>query len=336
MNDVFSSDAFSVVELTQAINKQPFVPGQVGKLGLFKERGVSTTTVAIEEKNGVLYLVPTSRRGAPGTQNQNSKRTLRKFSIPHLQVNDTILADEVQDVREFGTTGELQTVQSVINDRLGTMTVSLDATLEHLRIGSIKGQILDSDGSTVLYDLFTEFGVSQESEVDFDLDNANPADGVVRKTCAGIIRTIANNLGGLPFEGVHAFCGSTFFDQLVAHPEVRETYLNQAQAAQLRDGYAFGKVSFGGITFEEYRGAVGGVTFVDTDKCHLFPVGAPGLFMTYFGPADYMDAVNAPGLPRYAKSAQDAGFGKWVSIEAQSNPLPLCTRPNVLIQAKRT
>jgi hypothetical protein len=58
--------------------------------------------------------------------------------------------------------------------------------------------------------------------------------------------------------------------------------------------------------------------------------------MNYFGPADYLDAVNAPGLPRYAKAAPDAGFGKWVSIEAQSNPLPLCTRPNVLIQAKRT
>jgi hypothetical protein len=36
----------------------------------------------------------------------------------------------------------------------------VDATLEHLRIGAIKGQILDADGPAVIYDLFTEFGVT--------------------------------------------------------------------------------------------------------------------------------------------------------------------------------
>jgi Phage major capsid protein E len=46
---------------------------------------------------------------------------------------------------------------------------------EHLRVGAIKGKILDADGSAVIYDLFTEFGVSQHTEIDFDLDNASPA-----------------------------------------------------------------------------------------------------------------------------------------------------------------
>ena len=68
-------------------------------------------------------------------------------------------------------------MQAVVNDRLAMMAMKHDATLEHLRIGAIKGQILDADGTTILYDLFDEFGVSQQAEVDFDLDNNAPAPG---------------------------------------------------------------------------------------------------------------------------------------------------------------
>jgi hypothetical protein len=334
--DIFSQDAFGAVELTNAINKLPFIPGRVGQLGIFANRGVATTAVSIEEREGVLYMVPTSQRGAPGTQNKTGKRTLRKLAIPHLQVNDTILADEVQNVRSFGSENELQSLQMVVNQRLETMAQSLDVTIEHLRLGAIKGQILDSDGSTVIYNLFTEFGVSQEPEVDFDLDNANPAAGALRKKCASVIRKIANNLGAAPLTRVHALCGDNFFDDLVAHPEVRETYLNQSQASELREGYVYGTLNFGGVTFENYRGSVGGTSFIDTDKCHLFPVGVPGLFMNFFGPADYAERVNSIGLPRYAKQAADPMFNKFVSLEAQSNPLPICTRPKVLMQGKRT
>ena len=52
--DIFSSSAFSMVALTDAINKMPFVPGRIGQLGLFREQGVSTTSVMIEEREGSL------------------------------------------------------------------------------------------------------------------------------------------------------------------------------------------------------------------------------------------------------------------------------------------
>ena len=35
MLDVFNSSAFSVVEMTAAINKAPFVPTRIQELGLF-------------------------------------------------------------------------------------------------------------------------------------------------------------------------------------------------------------------------------------------------------------------------------------------------------------
>jgi len=334
--DIFNSDAFSVLSLTDAINNVPFIPGQVMGLGLFQEQGVSTTSVMIEEKDGVLYLVENKPRGAAGQRNQTNKRRARSLIIPHLPVNDTVLADEVQNVRAFGSENQLEGVQSVINGRMTTMSQSLDATVEHLALGAVKGQILDSDGNTVIYDLFTEFGVNQASEVDFDLDAASPASGALRKKCTGVLRTISTNLGAATVKSAHAFCGSAFFDDLISHTEVRETYLAQQEAAQLRGGYYGERFTFGGITWEEYRGSVGGVDFIDTNKCHIFPVGVPGLFKLYYGPADYMETVNTIGLPKYMKQAADSKFNKFVELEAQSNPLPLCTRPKALIKGKRT
>lgn len=341
--DVFNSDAFGLVTLTDAINKVPFVPGRLGQMGLFAETGISTLTVMIEEKDGVLYLVENKKRGDSGKQNKESKRKARSLAATHLPVEDRINADEIQGVRSFGSMDQAQAIQDVVNSRLLTMSNSLDATLEHLRVGAIKGVILDADGTTEIYNLFTEFGVSQETEVDFDLDAASPASGVLRKKCAGVVRKIADNLGAAPFTGVHCLCGDAFFDDLLAHAEVVDSYKGTPMAQVLREGFVYpnglkiyGAFEFGGIVFENYRGSVGGVSFVNTDKAHFFPVGVPGLFKTYFAPANYAETVNTIGLPKYAKVSPDPRFQKFVDLEAQSNPLPICTRPKVLMKAKRT
>jgi hypothetical protein len=90
------------------------------------------------------------------------------------------------------------------------------------------------------------------------------------------------------------------------------------------------------IVFEEYRGRVGTVDFTDASKAYFFPVGVPGLFRQYNAPADFVETANTIGLPRYAKQAVDQQFARWVMLHVQSNPLPICTRPRVLIKGKRT
>jgi hypothetical protein len=73
----------------------------------------------------------------------------------------------------------------------------------------------------------------------------------------------------------------------------------------------------------------------DASKAYLFPVGVPGLFQQYNAPADFVETANTIGLPRYAKQAVDQQFARWVMLHVQSNPLPICTRPRVLIKGKR-
>jgi len=332
MLDIFQNNAFSVTSLTDAINKLPFVPGKVGQLGIFQESGVSTTSIMIEEREGSLTLIPTSHRGGPAAQNKNEKRKARSLIVPHIALEDTIMADEVQDVRSFGSENALQSVQAVVNNRLSEMTTKHDATLEHLRIGALKGKILDADGVTVLYDLFTEFGVTPYSEIDFDLDTVAPVSGTIKKICHGIKRKIEDALGAAPYVSIHAFCSQSFFDALVTHPEVTAAYDRYQESIFLRTGQARGQFDFGGIVFEEYRGSIGGVDFIPDGKAHFFPVGTPGLFRQYNAPADFVETVNTIGLPRYAKQAIDDEFARWVKLHTQANPLPICTRPQVLMK----
>jgi hypothetical protein len=339
MLDIFKSDPFTVFSLTDAINQVPFVPGHVGRLGLFRARSVNTLSIGIEEKNGILTLVAPTPRGGPGQTIDKSKRNLRMLAVPHFQIDDAIMADEVQGVRAFGSETELETVMGKVDERMVQHSQSFDATEEYHRVGAIKGIVTYADGTTL--NLFNAFDVTQENEIDFDLDNATPADGILRKKCAAVYRTIASNLDGVPFGGVRALCGDAFFDDLIAHKEVRETYLAQTEASDLRRGYVdsgqsgvFGTFVFGDIIWENYRGSVGGQAFVNTDKCHLFPTGAPGLFESVYAPADYIETVNTMGKRLYMNQFPMSN-NKGIDIEVQSNALQYCKRPKTLMLGKR-
>ena len=112
-----------------------------------------------------------------------------------------------------------------------------ETTFEYHLFNGIQGLVKDPrDGATVV-NYFTEFGIAPAAEVDFDLDNATPASGALRKRCQAMIESVEDTLGGLAAGQIQlrAECGSAFFADLVAHKEVRETYLHTAAAADLRN-----------------------------------------------------------------------------------------------------
>jgi len=88
MINPFTTDGFSLVALTDAINVIPNMYGKTNELGLFTEKGVRTRTVIVDEKNGVLNLLPTRPVGAPGTEAIKGRRKVRSFVIPHIPHED--------------------------------------------------------------------------------------------------------------------------------------------------------------------------------------------------------------------------------------------------------
>lgn len=330
--DIFNNDAFSVQSLTKAINLTPYQPMLIGSMGLFSEEGITTTTLSIEKRGTTLSLVPTAARGAPGRPESNDKSTLVPISTVHLPQRGAVVADEVQNVRAFGSETELETVQNLVNNKLAKMRRNLDVTIEWQRIGAIKGQVLDSDGTTVLLDLNTAFGTSQQTK-DLVLDNDATK---VKQKIVEATRLVETALGGVMHGGMIALCGTAFFDALVGHPAVEKAYdrylesqfLRTTQRNQEGTGPGF---PFVGVQWQEYKGAVSNQTFVGANDAYLIPMGVPDLFVTHFAPADYMETVNTVGLPYYAKQEM-MRMNKGVELEAQSNPISICTRPNVVVK----
>lgn len=327
---VFEDEAFSVSSLTAAINEEEFVPGRISSLGLFTEDGVTTTVIQIEKEGDALKLVEAGERGSDGQVVTTDRRNLIPFNTVHLPQRSTLLADEIQNIRAFGSQTELESVEAVVAKLLRKHRRQLDATHEFHRIGAIKGLILDADGSTVLVDLFERFGLAQQ-EVNFAL---NVADTPLQIKCLDVQDKIEEALGAASYTGVRVLCGKNFWSSLIVHKAIKETYLNSQQAAALR-GDPRDAFDFGSCTFERYRGKVGTVAYVGDDEAYAVPEGVVDLLITNFAPADYMDTVGTMGLPYY--SAQELlGMNKGVKIESQSNPLHLCTRPRACIKLKRS
>ena len=324
--DIFNNDAFSVSNLTQAINDQPHQPTRLGEMGLFEESGISTTSLMVERVGNTLQLVQTSPRGSIGAGKEDDKRKLISINTVHLQRNDAIVADKVQNVRAFGSESELQTVQSIVADKLGDLRRDMDVTLEWHRIGALKGLLLDADGSTLM-DMFTVFGLSQQThDIALDIDATKVQIKIVEA-----VRKMETVLGAKVYNGVHVLCSPEFFDAMVGHPAVVEAYQRWLDGAFLRDDHRASGFQFAKCTFEEYRGTVGATRFIAANKAYMFPKGVRGMFKAHYAPADYMETVNTIGLPYYAKQ-ELMRMNKGVEIEAQTNPIFFNTQPNAVIE----
>ncbi len=325
-----SNDVFNLTTLTEAINILPNQYGKIGQMGLMPNKGIRTRSIVVEERNGSLNLLPTQQPGGPAYVADRAKRKVRSFAIPHIPYDDLIMPEEIQGIRAFGAESEMQTIANVVNDHLQMMKNKHAITLEHLRMGALKGIILDADGST-LYDLYTEFGITQKT-VSFALGTPTTD---VKSKCLEVLRYLEDNLKGEYMNGVHALVSSEFFDALTSHKTVKEAYERWQDGAAFREDMRSG-FTYGGITFEEYRGQAtdkdGTVRrFIAANEGHVFPLGTSQTFRTYFAPADFNETVNTIGQPLYAKQMA-CDFERGVRLHTQSNPLPMCLRPSILVK----
>lgn len=328
MVDIWDGEGFTIQSLTAAINNEPYRPGQISALGIFDEDGVTTTRISIEERNGKLSLVEPSQRGGPGETIGDDDRQLVPFDIDHYERNDSVLADEVQNVRAFGTEDSLETIQDRVERKGKRHAQDLTMTLEHQRVGAIKGIVTSKSGKT-LHNLYSRFGIAVPGAVTLELD--------VEATKVGhlwqdVIYAIEDDLDE-PYSGIHVLTGRSFHKALWTHKSVTETFLYHAGASVLRQDVP-DKFEFGGATWERYRtGAKAtadlGSPYIAHDEARVVVKGVPDLFITRFAPADYEETVNTVGLPFYMKQFSKPN-GKGREIEVQMNAISICTKPKVL------
>ena len=331
MLNPFGTDAFNVVSLSAAINILPNNYGRLREMNLFPEKSVTTRTILVEEKNGTLNLLSTLPPGSPGQKAGRGKRTVRAFVVPHIPHDDEILPQEYDGVRAFGSENGVDPIATIMNDHLQAMRNKHAITLEWFRLGALKGIIYDGDASTVLYNLYNEFLIKPKT-VDFVFGTTTTD---IRAKCLEVKRHILNNLLGEVMQGdPRVLVDKDFFDALTGHAAVQDAYELWMNGAALRDDMRKG-FPFGGLIFEEYDATVSNTagtpaSFFASKYGIAFPQGTMDTFRTIVAPADFIEAVNTPGQLLYAKQ-QERDFGRGIDIHTQSNVLPLCLRPGVLV-----
>lgn len=332
--DVFKADGFSMMSLTTAIQDAETVPGFLGSLGIFTPNPVRTTTVGVEKRGQTLNIIQTSERGAPRNRRDRDRRTLRNFETVRIAESDKMMADEVQNIRGFGSESEFESLQTEVARRQMTLNNDVEATLERHRLSAINGILLDADDS-VIYNYFTEFGISQPSEIAFDWANKTDVAGFVN---AQVIRPLQRALGQRWNGGARplVLCGDSFYDKMRANAEYRARYLQTESAGELMESRAFQSVRAWGCEWVNYRGSDDNSTIaIGTTKCKILPLGIPNVFQVAYSPAESWKYVNTLGMPRYSMITPDpSGLDEFVDLHVASYPLHICTTPAALLSGK--
>lgn len=339
MLDIFHDDAFSAVSLTDAVTTIPNSYGLINDLGIFRDEPIATRTAVIALQNGILNILPTRQLGAPPTFGNSPKAKYKSFVVPHIPHNDAVLADDVRG-RFALIPGQgprqLMTAIDLVNDKLDEIRAKHAITLENLRMGALKGQLLDADGS-LIYDFFAEFGITQKV---FDFKLGDPATNV-GAICTAVSRYMQLNLLGDTMTSVKALCSPTFMDRLTSHPSVVNAYNFYMGTNPNRDDVRQ-NFPFKGIQFEEYIGygthlnedsTTTQVPFIPDGDVRFFPLGTRSTFSNYWGPPNYIYSLNeAPplGAEVFVAPLEFMKFGAGIEMHTESNPLPVVKRPQLL------
>ena len=215
----FDAGGYSLADMTQAINILPNLYTRLGQIGLFRFEGVSQRSIVIEQREGVLSLLPSVPLGAPATVGTREQRSMRSFALPWIPHDDVILPADIQGMPALGLSDTADPLVEVMNRKLTLMRRKHAQTREYMEMNALRGIVKDGAGTT-LYDYFTEFGLEKIS-IDFVFGTAGTnVQGKVRS----VLRAMEDNLLGETMTTAHALVSSEFFDKLISHPKTEEAY----------------------------------------------------------------------------------------------------------------
>ncbi len=339
--NVFRQDAFSAIQLSAAIDRMDYLPNTLLDMpGLYEPDPVRTDVIWIEDRKTGAVILPFSPRGAAPHQTGGDKRNARSYQTLRFADSSRVTASELMGIRRFGDEIALKDLQDEVGRRQFKIKRNFGLTKEFHLFNLVTGaKVVDPASGSTIIDWSQEMGQTIPAAINFDLSNASPATGAVRKLCTQVRRSIQVNLKGVAQPtSIVGICGDTFWDNLTSHPEIEKTYLNWAAAADLRNdhGKEWSAFRYGEITFINYRGSdaddANGVSLgVGSKNVKFFPLGT-GIFRWALSPGEKFEHLGTLGQETYSEMLIDRDRDQWADVEAYSYPLPICTQPAALHQ----
>lgn len=335
--DYLRDPRYSVRNLSDAIMKIPNLYSLLADMGLFPEKGIRTTYVEIETKAGELNIIPVSVRGAPAPYKSKSNRDLRVMKTLFMQLNDKLVPSDLQNLPAFGAPEFFDSFDTMLIERFMDLQRYYRQTHEYMRWGALRGNVYDADGSTVLYNCYTEMGESQSS---FDFKFATTDSNGPLAAAKAVRRHHEQNLLGEPMTTTLFLCSAEFMDNLTNHPFMLKFYENQLGRPNpyVDDLPVF---QIGQYLFVEHNGTATYIAEDGTTSTHRFipeneaigiPLGTQQVFRSYFAPGEMMSTVNMPGQAMYV-STKELDHGAGIEIHTESAPLFVVQKPRLVTRA---
>lgn len=337
--DIFRTDDFRATTMTDMVGDIDQVPGELESRGIFVRKPVRTETITFVKKDYTLELVPTSERGTPEPLPSRQVRSALQIEVPRLAMRDRITAREVANLLSpvLPPQVRLDNANDLVVERQGNLVDRINLTKEVHRFGALQGKVLDADGVSIVADFYDLFDIPEPAEIGLNIA-ATPVGQLRQKFETLITRPMRRALKGRWTAGtrVHAFVGDDFWNALIGHAEVRETYLNTAQASELRNPTAWGTFTFAGITFENWYGEDFAELEIAADKARFFPVGARDTFFEFLAPGEDWEEVGALGRELYSVVSPDyrPNMHEWTDVYVRSYPLFAMKAPQALLRAR--
>jgi hypothetical protein len=337
--DLLNEPEFADDELTEAINIPPYETGRLAQLGLFTDTPIATTYARLLINEGAITIIPARERGGPSNKNMGGGEKEALIRIPHFPLDDAITPSMLQNVYAWGAARVKQTLEGVVNDKLLDIRAKHDATHSHLDWGALNGLILDGENKE-LANLWDIFDIAQPT---MSVALASESTDIAAKN-RELKSKIKANLKGARFSGVRVFAGPEFFDKYVGHGDVKDAYRYYALAGQknpsrddIGDGFDHAGIIIERVD-EEFSVRRADNSFqarpaVASDEAVAVPFGTP-YFKRYIAPPDTIfDANRAPAVEsKIFVSTDDLPHGKGKDVHTESNVLPICQRPQLMVK----
>lgn len=336
------SNGFQLVDWTDEIENIDNQFGLITGLNLFRNQGISQTAVVFDKSYNDTTLLPqVSRRSRETTKGNDRKVDVFSLPLAYFKHSDYITPEDIQSWRMVGTPDSPETFANVRVQKLTDMRYQVDQTLEYMKLQAVKGVTATPDG-TVLANMFTEFGVSQNT-IDFDLgDSTTDVDAKI----AELKRYLATNLktGGVIGQ-IRVLVDPLFFDKLINHPQIRQAWLYYQNSGIQRNRDATNQfMSWGSVDQFEHRG----VTFMTYDALFKLPDdttekaiedntgytivdGVRDLYRGYFGPSNKLSGANQVGREIFAYEFSDPK-DEFHEMQVETSPLFFITQPRMSVK----
>lgn len=345
--DIFGDAVFGVANLRKVAKSVTYVPQYLGTRNIFQSKPLTgTDKVIIYEENGEVRLIPTTERYGPEITQKRDTGKMFLFETKRIAKMDSIRASELLGVANEALSRQvrIRTAAQLVQDRIAQLKTDKAFTLELHRFGALQGKLYDADGTTLLYDYFTEFGLSQPVTVDVDF--TMPEEDLMIYFQDTFYRPIMRALKDrkTPTTQIGALTGDGFWAQLMKHPGFRRVYELEMQARAyqrannpLVQPNAWMEIDFGGVLWINYMGTDDGTTIaVPMDEARFFPIGARDVFDVYWAPGETIADVGGVGQDEYVYIQPDvrSQMVSHVDVHVRCYPLYMCLYPKALMKAQ--